>query len=267
MKSKLTDVRRLMDDSVFEGEKFTEQHKRQVLNRITKEERKVDWVPRSLSVVFSLVLIIAVAYLLNTVLDKTPVQQGNPDGAEQPQTPPQEPIESLVPPVPEDSEANKEKEDAAKEEENTPNEEENETADDGVFELTPEEMAAYENFSADFDTAHLKDLDPVSVAKLYVWAGYNQNYEVEYELLTDREESIMWSKEEHLAIPAEDKSSPDEVFKVFNNIEDGEFIQREEHRGYIRYYPTEARDPEATRGFQMRQNEDGVWQVGFMALQ
>lgn len=265
MKSKLTDVRRLMDDSVFEGEKFTEQHKRQVLNRITKEERKVDWVPRSLSVVFSLVLIISVAFLLNTVLDKTPVQQGNPDGAEQPQTPPQEPIESLVPPVPEDSEANEEKEDAAKEEENTPNEEENETADDGVFELTPEEMAAYENFSADFDTAHLKDLDPVSVAKLYVWAGYNQNYEVEYELLTDRDEYVMWSKKEHLAIPDEHRAKPEDSIIFFRNIDAGEFHTADDPFGGVSF--RHADGPEGKARVNMIQNEDGVWQVGFMPLQ
>ncbi|PKH12197.1 hypothetical protein [Planomicrobium sp. MB-3u-38] len=265
MKSKLTDVRRLMDDSVFEDEKFTEQHKRQVLNRITKEERKADWLPRSLSVVFSLVLIISVAFLLNTVLDITPVQQGNPDGADQPQTPPQEPIESLVPPVPEDSEANKEKEDAAKEEENTPNEEENETADDGVFELTPEEMGAYENFSADFDTAHLKDLDPVSVAKLYVWAGYNQNYEVEYELLTDREESIMWSKEEHLAMPNEHRAKPEDSIIFFRNIDDGEFHTADGLSGGVSF--RHADGPEGKASMNMIQNEDGVWQVGFMALQ
>lgn len=265
MKSKLTDVRRLMDDSVFEGEKFTEQHKRQVLNRITKEERKADWVPRSLSVVFSLVLIISVAFLLNNVLDKTPVQQGNPDGAEQPQTPPQEPIESLVPSVPEDSEANEEKEDAAKEEKNTPNEEENETADDGVFELTPEEMAAYENFSADFDTAHLKDLDPVSVAKLYVWAGYNQNYEVEYELLTDRDEYVMWSKKEHLAIPDEHRAKPEDSIIFFRNIDAGEFHTADDPFGGVSF--RHADGPEGKANMNMIQNEDGIWQVGFMALQ
>ncbi|RAZ81272.1 hypothetical protein [Planococcus halotolerans] len=260
MKSKLTDVRRLMDDSVFEGEKFTDKHKRQVLNRITKEEQKVNWVPRSLSVVFSLILIVPVAYLLNSVLNEAPVQQGNPDGAEQPQTPQQEPIESLVPPVLENPEADEETE-------VTPNEEENDTAADGVFELTPEELAAYENFSADFDTAHLKDLDPISVAKLYVWAGYNQNYEVEYELLTDREESIMWSKEEHLDMSQDFKSTPQEVLALFNNIENGEFIQPNESEGYIRYYPTEDKGPEAKKGFGMLQNEDGAWQVRFMPLQ
>ncbi|WP_341201331.1 hypothetical protein [Planomicrobium okeanokoites] len=257
MKSKLTDVRRLMDDSVFEDEKFTEQHKRQVLNRITKEERKADWLPRSLSVVFSLVLIVSVAYLLNGILNENPVQQGNPDGAEQ-QTPQQEPSESLVPPVLENPEADEETE-------VTPNEEENETAADGVFELTPEELAAYENFSADFDTAHLKDLDPINVAKLYVWAGYNQNYEVEYELLTDREESIMWDKEYHLSIPAEHRGKPEEEVKFFRNIDSGEFRSIEESRGVITF--RHADGPEGKASMNMIQNEDGVWQVGFMALQ
>lgn len=257
MKSKLTDVRRLMDDSVFEGEKFTEQHKQQVLNRIAKKDRKATWVPRSLSVVFSLVLIISVAYLLNNVLDKTPVQQGNPGGPEQPQTPQQEPIESLVPPVPEDSEAGEETEIAP--------EEENETAADGVFELTPEELAAYENFSADFDTAHLKDLVPISVAKLYVWAGYNQNYEVEYELFTDREEYIMWSKEEHLAIPDEHRAKPEDSIIFFRNIDAGEFHTGDDPFGGVSF--RHADGPEGKARMNMIQNVDGIWQVGFIPLQ
>lgn len=259
MKSKLTDVRTLMDDSVFKDEMFTVKHKQQVLNRITKQERKGYWVPRSLSVVFSLILIVSVGYLLSNVLsgmDGAPVQQGNPDGAEQ-QTPQQEPTESVVPPVSEDPET--------EETEVAPNEEENETAEDGVFELTPEEMAAYEKFTADFDTAHLKELEPISVAKLYVWAGYNQNYEAEYELLTDREESVMWDKEYHMAIPAEHRGKPEEEIKFFRNIDSGEFRSIEEFRGVIIF--RHADGPEGTAGMQMVQNEDGVWQVGFMALQ
>lgn len=258
MKSKLTDVRKLMDDSVFEDEMFTDKHKQQVLNLITKEERKVNWMPRSLSVIFSLILIVSVAYLLNSVLNETPVQQGNPDGTEQPQTPQQEPVESPVPPVPEESESDEEAELA-------PIEEEKEIADDGEFELTPEEVAAYENFSADFNTIHLKDLNPISVAKLYVWAGYNRNYEVEYELLTDREESIMWDKEYHLAIPINDRMSPEKSMEYFRNLDTGEFKQLEEYRGYITF--SHADGPEGKAGMQMVQNEDGVWQVGFMALQ
>lgn len=258
MKSKVTDVRKLMDDSVFKDEMFTDKHKRQVLNRIAKKERKVKWVPRSLSVVFSLILIVSVATLLNNILNETPVQQGNPDGAEQPQTPQQEPVESLVPPVPEDSEADEETEIA-------PNEEENETADDGVFELTPQEMAAYEKFSADFDTAHLKNLGPISVAKLYVWAGYNQNYEVEYELFTDREEYIMWSKEEHLAIPDEHRAKPEDSIIFFRNIDAGEFHTGDDPFGGVSF--RHADGPEGKASMNMIQNVDGIWQVGFIPLQ
>ncbi|RLQ90066.1 hypothetical protein [Planomicrobium sp. Y74] len=257
MKSKLTDVRKLMDDSVFEGEKFTDKHKQQVLSRITKEARKVNWVPRSLSVVFSLVLIVSVAYLLNSILNENPVQQGNPDGAEQ-QTPQQEPVESVVPPVLENPEADEETE-------VVPIEEESEIAADGVFELTPEELAAYENYSADFDTAHLKDLDPISVAKLYVWAGYNQNYEVEYELFTDREEYIMWSKEEHLAIPDEHRAKPEDSIIFFRNIDAGEFYTGDDPFGGVSF--RHADGPEGKARMNMIQNVDGIWQVGFIPLQ
>lgn len=262
MKSKLTDVRGLMDDSVFKDEMFTAKHKQQVLNRITKQERKGYWVPRSLSVVFSLILIVAVGYLLSNVLsgmDGAPVQQGNPDATESPQAPQTEPDETLVPAVQEDSQADEENVIA-------PNEEkENVIAEDGVFKLTPEELAAYEKFSVDFDTAHLKELEPISVAKLYVWAGYNQNYEVGYELLTDREESIMWDKEYHLAIPTEHRGKPEEEIEFFRNIDSGEFRSIEESRGVITF--RHADGPEGTASMQMVQNEDGVWQVGFMALQ
>jgi hypothetical protein len=249
MRFKLTDVRKEMDASIYKGEKFTDIHKQQVLNRIAKEERKTKWVPQSVSVAFSLILLISIGYLLADILNEPSVQQGNPGGTEQPQ---QEPVDPLVPAVTEDLEEEEE-------------EISDEPAADGEFKLTPEELTAYENFNKEFDTAYLKDLEPISVAKLYVWAGYNQNYELEYELLTDREESIMWSKEEHLATPVEHRGKPEEKIEFFRNLEDGDFVQREEYRGYISF--RHADGPEGKAGMQMVQNKDGVWQVAFMALQ
>lgn len=240
MKSKLTEVRKLMDDSVFKGEKFTEKHKQQVLQRIENKERSGNLVPRSLSVVFSLILIISIGYLLSNVLSDGTVQQGNSGTTEQPQ---------IGPAPPEESDGN----------------EESEKAEDGVIELTSEELAAYEKFSEDFDNLHLKDLEPISVAKLYVWAGYNQNYEVEYELLTDREKSIMWDKEYHLAIPQGDRMTPEKAMNLFRNLDSGEFLKLEEYYGSITFRHEDG--PEGLASMQMLQNEDGVWQVGFMALQ
>lgn len=64
-----------------------------------------------------------------------------------------------------------------------------------LFELSSKEKEVYNNFQKDFNLEHLSGLDPVSVAKLYVQAGFDKNYDVKYALYTDRKEYVLWSKE------------------------------------------------------------------------
>ncbi|SOC44108.1 hypothetical protein [Ureibacillus acetophenoni] len=138
------------------------------------------------------------------------------------------------------------------------NKESNEETGASIFDLTSEEAKAYDEFQQDLSLEHLYGLDPINIAKLYIFAGYEGKYDMQYALYTDREEYIMWSKEEHLNIPESERGS----FEIFKNIDNGTFIETSDHTGYIKYFING--DP---MGFQMIKNEDGIWQVSFMPLQ
>ncbi len=259
MKSNKIPVRRLMDESVFKDKKFEENHKQQVLNRISKNEQNINWIPKTLNVVFSLILLISIGYLLSDQLIEVgdaPVQQGKP---ESPQPPRESSTIAATPPT---KNSDSPEGDSAEDDDNHADDS---TSEDILFELTSEEQLAYKRFAEDFDTVHLKNLEPLSIAKLYVQASYEQNFEMQYELMTDRSESIMWDKEYDANILLEDRASPEEVVSLFTNLEEGEFINTEEHAGFIKFNRTN--DAEGVMGFQMIQNEDGVWQVAFMPLQ
>ncbi|WP_052124144.1 hypothetical protein [Ureibacillus manganicus] len=127
-----------------------------------------------------------------------------------------------------------------------------------IFDLRSEEAKAYYEFQQDLNTDHLYGLSPINIARLYIFAGYEKKYDVQYALYTDREEYIMWSKEEHIEIPESERGS----FELYRNIEEGTFIETSDHTGYIKFFIEGE-----LMGFQMIKNEDGIWQVSFMPLQ
>lgn len=152
----------------------------------------------------------------------------------------------------------RQKVDAWFDEVNEESDQEKTTSESSIFNLTSEEAKAYYEFQQDLNTDHLYGLSPINIARLYIFAGYEKKYDVQYALYTDREEYIMWSEEEHLNIPESERGS----FELYIDINEGTFIETSDHTGYIKFLI----DGE-TMGFQMIKNEDGVWQVSFMPLQ
>lgn len=130
------------------------------------------------------------------------------------------------------------------------------------FELTEQEEEAYLLFQQQLDTNHLHGLEPISIAKLYVQAGFEKKYDVRYALYTDRAESIQWTKEEDENIPEKDRGTTEQHIKKFSNMDKGQFVQIHDYGGIIEYDSVDG-----PMSFQMIQNEDGVWQVAFMPLQ
>jgi hypothetical protein len=126
--------------------------------------------------------------------------------------------------------------------------------------LTDEEKAVYQVFSEDPTEAHLKGMGPVSVAKIYVQALLDKRKDLVYELYTDRPDYIKWTKEEQESFPPDTKEN---IWKTFNGIEKGEFIQKDDIHGYIRF----DNGGEGKMGFKMIKDEDGHWSVGFMPIQ
>lgn len=165
----------------------------------------------------------------------------------------------------------KEELEAQLESEQSPNPQETEIIEEPqtpvkLFELSGAEELAYSNFQKDFDLSYLKGLEPLSIAKLYVQAGIDEKYDLQYALYTDREELISWSKEEDEAIPKADRGTKEQQLKTFNNIDNGNFIQTSEYEGYVEYNP-DPKEGNGKSGFQLVMNEDGIWQVSFMAIQ
>lgn len=130
------------------------------------------------------------------------------------------------------------------------------------FTLSNEENIAYQLFLKDLNEVHLKDLSPISIAKLYVKAEIDQQYYAVYALYTDRKEHIQWTKEEDRAIPKEDRGTKETLIKKFKNIGKGTFIQTSDDQGYISFQSTDGE-----LGFQMIKDDDGIWNVAFQPIQ
>ncbi|WP_019412578.1 hypothetical protein [Paenisporosarcina sp. TG20] len=244
MKDKLTNLRMAMDKSVFKGEKFTSQHKQEVLKNIKRKKRKNEWFPRILSATLAIIFVVSGTYLIIGELNDS-TEYADPS---------QVPNSNIEPsPIPDlNGKATKP---------SLPEEE----IKDTLFDLTSIEEQAYDNFKKDLDLAHLADLEPISVAKLHIYSSYNQDTEVLYALYTDREERILWTKEEDEIIPESDRGSKEQILALFEGFENGTFIKTSEYEGYIEFKTSE--DAETKSGFQMIQNVDGIWQVAFMPIQ
>ncbi|MET3698452.1 hypothetical protein SAMN05877753_10992 [Bacillus oleivorans] len=132
------------------------------------------------------------------------------------------------------------------------------------FTLTEEERNAYEWFRLEQNIENLKGLSPISIAKLYIQAGLDEDYVTEYALYTTRLDRVQWSLEEHLEYSREPltEAQKTEIISQYNNIEDGEFIQTGENEGYISFMGSHGE-----MGFQMVKDESGVWKVSFMPIQ
>ncbi len=138
----------------------------------------------------------------------------------------------------------------------------NSTSGLNLFELSAKEVEAYSNFKQDLNLNHLSGLEPISIAKLYVRAGFDKKYDVQYALYIDREGFVQWSKEEDNKIPESDRGTDEQNIKRFKNIDKGTFVQTSDYQGYIEYD-----SDEGTNSFQLIKNEDGVWQVSFLPIQ
>ncbi|GIW50570.1 MAG: hypothetical protein KatS3mg080_1181 [Anoxybacillus sp.] len=131
-----------------------------------------------------------------------------------------------------------------------------------TFALTPHEQQAYEAMKKDLNEEHLKELNPISIAKIYVQASLDGEYDVVYALYTDRLDRIRWSKEEDEKIPPSDRGTREMILTQFQGIEKGIFIQTSEDEGYIKFT-----NENGKFGFQMIKDDDDIWNVAFMPIQ
>ncbi|MBY6038036.1 RNA polymerase subunit sigma [Fictibacillus nanhaiensis] len=131
--------------------------------------------------------------------------------------------------------------------------------------LTTEEKAILEKLKEDLNENHLRNLSPISIAKIYVEANLQRRNDVVYALYTDQKDLIRWTKDEDENIPDSDRGSTEQIIKQFNNLENGKFIQTNNNEGYIEFLVSP--DADAKSGFKMVKDEDGIWNVAFMPIQ
>ena len=140
-----------------------------------------------------------------------------------------------------------------------------------TFMLSSEEQMVFDLFKVSKDDTLLIDLEPISIAKLYIEALLNKDYETEYALYYTEdlgEGGMGWTLEEYLKIPEKDRGTEDFIYKSLTPLANGEFIQTEEDFGYIKYERVEEGSSEAINmGFQMKRGENNIWKVCFMPIQ
>ncbi|MEH7384439.1 RNA polymerase subunit sigma, partial [Bacillus sp. JJ1521] len=130
------------------------------------------------------------------------------------------------------------------------------------LELNEQERAAYEQFKLDHNPEALRNLEPISVAKIYLQANADGDQETSYALYTTREDRVMWSKEEDKKYWEQDPMFAKTDNKAFYGLGSGTFHQQSEYEGYISF-----RNKDGDMGFQMVKEENGIWKVSFMPIQ
>ncbi|WP_145408520.1 RNA polymerase subunit sigma [Paenibacillus xylanexedens] len=131
------------------------------------------------------------------------------------------------------------------------------------FDLEHDEKRIYQQLKDELDESVLLNVDPISVAKMYVYSSYQGDNDVNYSLYTQREGYVAWSRSEDQQIPERDRGNQEQIAANFRNIEQGEFYNQSEYEGYIQY----EKEAGATSYFQMIKDENNIWKVAFMPLQ
>jgi len=143
----------------------------------------------------------------------------------------------------------------------------------GMSILNKDEEAVYTQLKKTKDVALLKDIETITIAKFYIQAELDSDFETQYALMVEYEpesKMIGWTEEEHIKISQEDTTEESKVtlLKRLGNIGNGHFIQQDENSGYIEFTTyNERKGHYQALGFQLEKNESGIWKVCFMPLQ
>lgn len=139
-----------------------------------------------------------------------------------------------------------------------------------IFELSDEEYKAYQLIRKDKNEEHLLGLSPISVAKLYIQANFDKDYETEYSIYDtdDVKDGVGWTLEEHLKIPESDHMTKEYIYEYLVPLINGEFEELSDSGGVIRYQRiTKDSNEDPDMGFQMKRTDEGIWKVCFMPIQ
>ncbi|WP_052344311.1 S26 family signal peptidase [Bacillus ndiopicus] len=136
-----------------------------------------------------------------------------------------------------------------------------------TFELNTEEKALYEAFKASHNLELLRNIAPLTIAKIYIVAEMEQEYSMYKALFTTIDDEETREVRDYIkkAQPVREAYFTKEIeqlgaAKVFAGLETGEFIQQSEDYGTITFFSSI--DGMETR-VTMRKNDKGIWQPAF----
>lgn len=131
-----------------------------------------------------------------------------------------------------------------------------------IFSLTDEEKRIYTAYLTSLSTDVFRDVDPVSIAKIFIQCGIEGKANAEYTMFSKEGRDV--TKEEYLKMNEKDMESPVETRKemadvVFGLLYQGKFTDNGDNTGIISF--VDAYDNELT--FKLLKNAKGVWEVKF----
>lgn len=136
-----------------------------------------------------------------------------------------------------------------------------------TFELSIEEKALYDGFKASHNLELFRNIDPISIAKIYVVAEMQQDFAMYKALFTtvdNRETKEIRKYIEHAQLVREAYFTK-EIERLhsagaFAGLEAGTFTEQSEDTGIITFFsPMTGSETTIT----MRKNDKGIWQPAF----
>jgi len=130
--------------------------------------------------------------------------------------------------------------------------------------LNADEAKIYQNFKQQKNPQLLQNADPIMVAKFFMHALLQKDYQTEYSLYIDDPGQVKWNQATHLKkmVPEEQKLAK-QLQKIFKGVHEVKFVEADKTSGYLEF-PLEG---ENMGRFQMVKNQAGIWKVKFNPLQ
>lgn len=143
---------------------------------------------------------------------------------------------------------------------------------ENLLDLNDYEAEKFKEFKSNYEDKVLLGLEPLSICKMYLYSGYTEDYETQYELYTTKEEWVLWSKEEDENIPEEHRMKIED-FKVFNDVYNLNVELKNQHYGEVAVITWSSQNGyyDEVEGawvyFFNLMKDNGIWKVGFIPMQ
>lgn len=127
--------------------------------------------------------------------------------------------------------------------------------------LNKEEELYYKEYKKEKDENVLAKLEPIMIAKFYINAEIEKDYDTAYSLYIGNEiKENKISKDEYIKSTSEIKEETrDEIINELKNLENGKFVQVDDSNGYIEYG-----DNDHKKAFNMQKNQRDIWNINYI---